>query len=202
MTPYYAKMWDPMEDIELRMPDVHGSLRMKLVIALYGVKMRNNEKGPWFKVSLWDSAHKPRLIRSQHNNRRQDSVVKQYAKGILISGVSELMRGTLLGIQSHDDLIYMIAGASIIEAVYAAEKSEPNNVYITYLKVNGINIIVLATDIPTDVIKWIKNEHNQYHLDATTHFIEVYEGAPRLKASWDQHTAQTCIRVVNCPKHG
>ena len=91
------KAWfAPLEEgmtVEDRFGEIQGSRRWQMILKLYG-------RGPT-SVKIWrteaDGKQTPLLVRSRLNNRRQDTVVKKYARGILNSGVVMLRPESLPG---------------------------------------------------------------------------------------------------------
>lgn len=79
--------------VEHRFGEIQGSRRWQMILKLYG-------RGPT-SVKIWrteaDGKQTPLLLRSRLNNRRQDTVVKKYARGILSSGVVMLRPESLPG---------------------------------------------------------------------------------------------------------
>ena len=91
-----GKDFSPLEPgmaVEDRFQEIQWAKRWKMILKLYG-------RGPT-SVKIWrteaDGKQTPLLVRSRLNNRRQDTVVKKYARGILSSGVVMLRPESLPG---------------------------------------------------------------------------------------------------------
>ena len=114
-------------------------------------------RAPQENISLFlipgDTSSGKVFRRSSMNPRRQDSVINSYAGGILSKGVMLLFRGCIIAVQSDTEGVYdLIAGASLVEAIYLAIEMKPGNQYVKELVETGIRIqVLLRGDSPQDV---------------------------------------------------
>ena len=165
-------------------------------------------RAPQENISLFlipgDTSSGKAFRRSFMNPRRQDSVINSYAGGILSKGVMLLFRGCIIAVQSDTEGVYdLIAGASLVEAIYLAIEMKPGNQYVKGLVETGIRIqVLLRFDSPRDGQCWVENEHSSFRFGSARSFVEVYEETLAVKAGWDAYKEEKRITVATCPRAG
>ena len=96
--------------------------------------------------------------------------MKTYARNLLLRGFHPECRGRLLIIRCEaTGKAFMIGGGTIVEAIYLAYKTNPQNAHMEMLCKNGIDdVIEILGDAPSDIIKYMKTEHNLHHRGGST----------------------------------
>ena len=157
------------DSIEKRFPNVRGALRMKEIDGLYERPRGPNShfsNGALRPLMLWRDGRKT-CRRHRLNSRRQDAVVKIYAKRFLQEGYMGFARGPPIHIASdsndegyeHD----MVGGATVIECIYVASVLDPGNEFVVMMMESGIELHKeYNPNTPNDVILWVKFEHNRW----------------------------------------
>lgn len=205
---------------DARFGEIKGALRWKHILRVYA-------KSPGARVfclvKRYDANGGSSLRRVMQrdvklNARRQDQVVKQYAKDLLATGALEAMRGQLCSVETTPtqfnkihaaDYIdpvaerAMLGGASFCEATEMAAILQPDNDYVKDIIEFGFtNVIVLMMETPLDVQRWIVEVHNMFHNGCEMNAIEIYELTPVAENSWRDHKKLQGITVASCPKSG
>ena len=145
------------QTVEDRLSDVQGSRRWQRVIQIYSVKKQDeritlpfynvNPEADGAEVIIEQDGKKmvnikqvqPALKRSKFNSRRQDSVVRKYAKQILDEGIQLWCRGSPIATDSEILGNYnLIAAASMTEALYTAAEAQPDNIYVVAAVESGL----------------------------------------------------------------
>ena len=190
-----------------RFPNLKGARRWKAILRVYGKSTNATLKV--LKFDSETSKYKRLLVRSKFNNRRQDQVVRQYAKSILSGGAVEHCRGQLIAVEVEgqeggDCPTYeMLGGASLCEAIEVAAEMHSSNEFVQDVAESGLsNVIVLMAGTPPDVQRWIKTEHNNYHSGSDTNIVEMYMYVEAAEEGWKNHKKVEGITVASCPKTG
>lgn len=190
-----------------RFPNLKGARRWKAILRVYGKSTNATLKV--LKFDSETSKYKRLLVRSKFNNRRQDQVVRQYAKSILSGGAVEHCRGQLIAVEVEgqeggDCPTYeMLGGASLCEAIEVAADMHSSNDFVRDVAECGLsNVIVLMAGTPPDVQRWIKTEHNNYHSGSDTNIVEMYMYVAAAEEGWKNHKKVEGITVASCPKTG
>ena len=106
-------------------------------------------------------------------------MARKYAKQILGDGITIEARGAPIAVQGDTAGAYkLLAGASLAEAMYVAHASpggEDNTHVIDVAKLGYEQCIVLNSQIPFDVAKFIRFNPNSYHAGGGTSFLEIDE---------------------------
>ena len=125
------------------------------------------------------------LVRGRWNKRCHATVVRMYKKLALRKGANFNMRGKLMGMLHHDadkaalGVLELLAGATVIEAIYEGIKEFPKNSHMRRLLDKEIEVLVWDSRLPEDCADWLKNECNSYHTGASFSIVEMYN-APLL----------------------
>ena len=202
-----ARYFAPLEEtktVEDRFHDCTGSKRWQRILHVYGLSRGEGQTLHFFKQGQ-DGALIPLLQRSmEHNGRRQEVVIKKYAKSILEEGLVSLVSGQPIAIQADTpDHYFMLAGASRCEALYVAHAMNPKNELVMHAVANGFKgALVLRKDTPGDVLAWVKNKHNAFHTGSQTSFIELMAMVPEVEEKWKAHKRLKRISVDSTPKTG
>ena len=194
----------PGQTIEDRIPE-QGSRRWQTIMKIYKSSDCSGAVVLPFYVPNPENKElqMPALLRSIHNPRRQDVVVKKYARGILQEGFCSIVSGQAIAIETKGSTFGMLAAASRCEAVYLAASMQPDNDFVTQAIEEGYpNVIVLRKDAPVDVLKWIKNCHNNYHIGSQTSFFELFMYVKEVECGWGQHKKERTITEASCPRSG
>lgn len=87
----------------------------------------------------------------------------------------------------------MLAGATLIEGVYAAMATDSRNEYVKDALLHGIPAaIVLNPLCPPDVMGWLCNNHNFYNVvgGSATSWLELIGKVADIEASWKESGAK------------
>jgi hypothetical protein len=108
------------------------------------------------------------LRRHPENDRLQLSVVEKYAKGLESTGLVAGVRGQLWavegavidGLQHYDLITY----GTLTSAMYVAADRSPDNPMVKSSVEAGVeDCIILHSKTPLDVVRWMRDFHNQWH---------------------------------------
>ena len=175
-----------------RFPNLKGARRWKAILRVYGKSTNATLKV--LKFDSETSKYQRLWVRSKFNNRRQDQVVRQYAKSILSGGAVEHCRGQLIAVEVEgqeggDCPTYeMLGGASLCEAIEVAAEMHSSNEFVQDVAESGLsNVIVLMAGMPPDVQRWIKTEHNNDHSGPDTNIVEMYRYVEAAGEGWKNH---------------
>ena len=147
------------------------------------------------------------LLRSIYNNRRQGSVIREYARDILSSGIVPHARGTTIAVEDavesgSSGIHYLLAGATLVESFYVAQQTRFTNEYILDALDQKVPALVLKHTTPADVCRWIKSSRDKYHIGSGNGYIEIYEVIPEAMQAWADKRRRDNISVQGCPKSG
>ena len=129
-----------------------------------------------FTIRVWDGNGARMASRHRLNMRRQDSVVRCYAQGIVNDGLVAIMRGSPIATEgNHPGYYLMIGGGTFFEAIYVACEISPENKHIEAIRNKGVpNCIILKVDTPDAIVSWLVDEHNNHHTGSGKTFVEWY----------------------------
>ena len=116
-------------------------------------------------------------------------MVHEYCKIFLVEGHFEGMRGAPQFLNNevvaNDEFI---AGMTMIESIYLAKEVEPDNPFVKMIEKDGIpNCKKWKCEAPDDVILWVKNQHNRWHLGSGKTIVELFNDVPTCIADWEVH---------------
>lgn len=153
-----------------------------------------------------DSKHKADERCMQSNPRRMPHIVRGYAKGILEEGVQALARGASIVVQGNNEdncVEYrIVAGASLVEALFLAHSMEPENEFVTMVNQDCFPAFVFKLDTPRGVLKCVKSAHNRFHFGASISLVEQSEEMLDHEAKWKGHCKQNSIDKHSCLNKG
>lgn len=148
----------------------------------------------------------PALIRSRYNQRKHQSVLRSYVKGVLEKGVQIAMRGTIIVQETDDDNTNeVLAGATLCEAVTVGADVAPTNPFLLQAVMDGLEAcIIVKKATPRDICSLIRYNHtgNEFHSGAGTSFIEIAEKAIDAGNKWRGHCRVNGMSVDSMPKTG
>ena len=151
------------------------------------------------------------LFRHPINKRRHGTVLEHYVKGVLRNGVIPGVRGQPIAVPRSTSLkstadepsFWLLAHATLSEAVYIAAEREPSNKQVLESVKNGLsNVLVLQARTPRDALIYFKEEANNWHEGAQQNVVEFMEMAVEASNSWTAHCAINSIKVRECPGAG
>jgi len=95
------------------------------------------------KMKLWSHDGVPLWHRHRLNQRDLKSKVEEYAAGIIKKGLMAMLRGVIMGVQEDEDeqFISVVAGGTLVEAIYVATRMQPDNEYIQAICVLYIDFL-------------------------------------------------------------
>lgn len=190
-------LYGPRSSIEERFPDTKGSIRWAVIMKNY-IDRRGET------IHFFSKNGKKLLGRHATNQRRQDSVVRKYAKGVLQHGILSDMRSQPMAVPGEQpDHFELIGAATLIEAAYIAMEVQEDNVFCKQLRENGVsNVIIFKNNTPADVLEWVAAEHNRFHHGSSGTLIEQYREAGKIVQAWMVHRKEHNISVASCPSTG
>ena len=98
---------------------------------------------------------------------------------------------------------WILAGASLIEAIYLAAEHQPTNAYVLDIMAHGLkHTIRIDEATPDDCCIHIKQIQNEFHHGSAMTFVEFMEQAITAQADWEAHCWAKSITVQACPNHG
>ena len=81
--------------------------------------------------------------------------------------------------------LYLIAGATLIEAAYMAHKDAPDSANVKLTIKNGVKVSLLEPRTPPDVVHYYVDELNQRNkISSQTNIIQLYNLCPSIEAHW------------------
>ncbi|CAK0849699.1 unnamed protein product, partial [Prorocentrum cordatum] len=198
----YYSVLQPHETIEDadRWKGVDGSRRWRECLRLYAYSERRTL--PYY---IEGKPNERALFRNRHNARKSDNTVKKYAQGVLEFGCNWLGRGAAIAVQEDDGKFSLLAGGTLVEAVYLGKETQPNNEYIQEAMQTGVpGAVVFRKITPPDGCEWIKNNHNFYNTIAgcATTWLELLEKIDDAESSWREKCRKEGISTDSCPKSG
>ena len=163
------------------------------------------------KLQYFSKDGRKLLFRNPLNKRRHDTVLEHYVKGVLRNGVIPGVRGQPIAVPRSDSLssrgdeqsCWLLAHATLSEAVYVAAEREPENKQVLESIKNGLsNVLVLQARTPRDALSYFKDEANKWHTGAQHNVVEFMEMAMEASNSWTAHCAIHSIKVRECAAAG
>ena len=80
----------------------------------------------------------------------------------------------------------LIAGATVIEAIYLAIETNPDNAFCKQAREEGVEIaITFMKKTPADVQLWVMKEHNRYHGGRSVILVQMYCETFTAKIAWE-----------------
>jgi hypothetical protein len=172
-----AELWGTRyETIEDRFPGLSVS-------ELWAVVEQNYVTETAFRIWNVDNDNKQHRVAYRHrlNPRKQASAVLKYAELFLKEGLFIRARGALvfvegeqmsMGAPAH---IEMVSGGTIVDAIVHAHSIDPQNRHVKRFMVEHIPALRINSKAGDDIIMWVKNSMNDYHMGGQFSPIELLE---------------------------
>ena len=102
------------------------------------------------------------LSRHPLNRESYETLKESYVTSIMETGLMEGVRGQAwaVPVPNEKERWFLIAHATLVEAVYAAYKRDPQNRYVQATMTDGVVAKVFRTDTPHDVLLYLRRLHN------------------------------------------
>ena len=184
-------IYAPCQSVYHRFPGLDGKLLLGRLIKTYAV-----HEG--VTLHFFDDQNCRALQRHPPNNRKQEVVESDYAAKILDKGIVEGVRGApwCTYAPNRKGPYQMITFGTLSSAFYRAYDKEPYNRNILATLANGLpSATIFHERTPSDVITYLKEEHNSYHTGSRTSFMEVCQKIPQVEAQWRTHCLTNHISV-------
>ncbi len=183
-----------MVSIKQRYPNLKGLLLYKKVVEHW--QMPGVTRINFYDKLDPTSATKHKLLHRHpvNLNRGQDGTLQQYKSGVLKYGVLPHCRGCAIAVPrptsnvdtQHEFQSYWLVGhTTLTESVYMAVDEEPSNEQVVASIEQGLpDPLVLSPRTPKDVLLWIKDEHNRWHVGAGMTVLEYMENSQDASSGW------------------
>ena len=144
------------------------------------------------------------LSRHPLNREYYETLKESYVTSIMETGLMEGVRGQAwaVPVPNEKERWFLIAHATLVEAVYAAYKRDPQNRYVQATMTDGVVAKVFRPDTPHDVLLYLRHLHNFYHKGASTTHLEILETIGPVMEGWSKHCEREHIRARKMPTNG
>ena len=182
-----------VESIHLRWPD-HTTTRELFKTSQAHYVVADKQTLPFYTSATTPAAANSggavrgrSFFRHEYNNRQQDAVLEKYITSICEDGHVPSVRGlpwAVCAAYSLSGPFYLMSYATLTEAIYEAHALHPNNKNVIDSITDGLeNVILLSSDVPKDVLQWIKKTHNAFHHGADTNVMDILDDISQAHSS-------------------
>ena len=188
------RIYGPRNNIHERFPGLTGLRLLNKVNSWYRVPPKNRH----VKLFSEDGA---RLFEMQSDNIRDQKVVEDdYVRSVLTKGNVSGVRGQPWAVLSEGEQppFNLISYGTLARAIYRAAQAEPDNPNVLATLEQGLeNLQVYSSKTPIDVIRWLRDFHNEFHGGSGFTVLELLKLVEKIEAQWKAHATLKGLSVSN-----
>jgi hypothetical protein len=190
--------WVVQKDVYVRYPKLEGNELQVKIFSDYVVPGELD-----VRLSLFDEQGVPCLKRHKLNDRDHSAVREVLVKDVLKKGLIEGVRGEAWAICTQVAGYYeLISHATLAEALYIAHGRDPDNRFARQPIQVGIAAKVFDARTPPDVIRYLKELHNEFHGGAGASHLDKYDHIDTIVAAFAAHRREHQINPRSLPTKG
>lgn len=180
-----------------RFPGEHGRRLQDLVWHAYVLEVT--------EANLFSPNGAKTFVRHQLNSRNEVDTRRHYMGLITKHGMLKDIRGSPWAIretvsQSHSNTtehrLHLISSATLIEAIYLAVETAPENLQVIQTKKQPIqNITIFNPKTPTDVLHYVRDLANMLNgVGSNISFVERLQMVPAIETKWAEERKRTGVK--------
>ena len=166
------RYWEAGLSVQERFGEISGLTGQQIIFRTYRIGSENRT------LQFFTEDGKRNLLPHEPNTRKHDVVKNAYKKSITTNGLVRGVRGEPWAVASLDGggPYKMIAAATLVQAFFEAEQEMPTNPQVVATKAAGLQgCLVLNHETPPEVLRWLRDFHNSFHIGAPTSVVELLQ---------------------------